>query len=87
MVTNVSNKNIAVNNREYWIDSVKVFACLLIVIGHLYQGVVEAGLMQNGKVYNWFIESLYFFHVYLFFICSGYLYQRRSKTSIMFTKS
>lgn len=70
--------NVGKYKRELWIDSVKVLACLLVVGGHLYQSLAESNIMQNGILYNQIIKSLYYFHVYLFFICSGYLYQKRS---------
>lgn len=43
--------------------------------------MVAAGLMDDGLVYQWFNKTIYYFHVPLFFICSGYLYQKYSDTS------
>lgn len=66
-----------------WIDCVKVEACILVVIGHFYQSMVVSGVLPDNTVYNWFIHTIYCFHVQLFFICSGYLYQRYSKVNNM----
>lgn len=37
--------------------------------------------MSDGYIYKWFDKTIYYFHVPLFFICSGYLYQKYSDTS------
>lgn len=67
--------------RLLWIDYVKVFACLLVVIGHFFMSMVSAGIIEQTAVYDWFISTIYTFHVPLFFICSGYLYQKFSCVS------
>ena len=64
--------------REYWVDLVKVIACVLIVLGHFYQSMVKSGILQDTVFYQWFITAIYCFHTELFFVCSGYLYQRYS---------
>ncbi|MBQ9531654.1 MAG: acyltransferase [Eubacterium sp.] len=65
--------------RLIWIDNVKVVACALVVLGHMFQGLIQAKILPEGNAFHFFIETVYFFHVRLFFICSGYLYQRYSK--------
>ena len=70
-----------IKKRESWIDNLKIFACVLVVLGHLFQSMVAAGLMDDGLMYQWFNKTIYYFHVPLFFICSGYLYQKYSDTS------
>lgn len=64
--------------REVWVDNVKVIACILVVLGHFYQSMIRSGIIQLTDFYMWFSYTLYTFHVPLFFICSGYLYQRFS---------
>lgn len=66
------------SKREVWIDYIKVFACILVVLGHFFQSMVAAGVLGNNSLYQWFDITIYYFHVPLFFICSGYLYQRYS---------
>lgn len=65
--------------REKWIDWVKAFACILVVLGHFFQSMVMANILPDNMLYHIENDTLYLFHVPLFFICSGYLYQRRSR--------
>lgn len=65
--------------REAWPDAVKIVACILVVLGHFTQSMMKSGIMPAGNVYGWFQMTIYTFHVPLFFICSGYLYQRYTK--------
>jgi len=65
--------------RKYWVDLVKVIACVLIVLGHFYQSMVKANILGDTAFYKWFITTIYHFHTELFFVCSGYLYQKRAK--------
>lgn len=65
-------------NRIVWIDSMKLFACLLVVVGHLYMSMEAGGWISGDAFYYCFpIQTVYTFHVPLFFVCSGYLYQRK----------
>lgn len=64
--------------RIVWIDSLKLFACLLVVIGHLYMSMEASGWIRGDAFYYCFpIQTIYAFHVPLFFVCSGYLYQSK----------
>lgn len=63
--------------REIWIDNVKIFACVLVVLGHFFQSMVKSGIIAENTLAVWFDETIYCFHVQLFFICSGYLFQRK----------
>lgn len=65
--------------REIWVDDVKVIACILVVLGHFFQSMTKANILPENDLYRWFNQTIYYFHVPLFFICSGYLYQRFSK--------
>lgn len=64
--------------REKWVDDVKVIACILVVLGHFFQSMTKAQIFSAGNLYQWFNTTIYYFHVQLFFICSGYLYQKYS---------
>lgn len=64
--------------REIWVDNVKVVACVFVVLGHFVQSMGKSGLIIRGDTYYWFYYAVSSFHVPLFFICSGYLYQRFS---------
>lgn len=71
----------AVGKREVWVDDIKVIACILVVLGHFFQSMTKAGIVPAGNLYEWFNTTIYYFHVPLFFICSGYLYQKYSKVN------
>lgn len=67
--------------RETWVDAVKGLACGLVAAGHGFQGLVAAGLMSPSRPWALFNDSIYCFHVQLFFLCSGYLWQRYGRSS------
>lgn len=71
----------AVRTREKWVDDVKVIACILVVLGHFFQSMTKANILPENDLYKWFNMTIYYFHVPLFFICSGYLYQKHSKVN------
>ena len=71
----------AVRTREKWVDDVKVIACILVVLGHFFQSMTKANILLENGLYKWFNTTIYYFHVPLFFICSGYLYQKYSKVN------
>ncbi len=71
----------AVRTREKWVDDVKVIACILVVLGHFFQSMTKANILPANDLYKWFNTTIYYFHVPLFFICSGYLYQKYSKVN------
>ena len=66
--------------RDIWIDNTKILACILVVFGHFFQSMVKANILPNNLLYQWFNTTIYYFHVPLFFICSGYLYQKYGKS-------
>ena len=59
--------------RYFWVDNVKIIAIFLVALGHMLMGLFEAGIFTNPKA---FIDYIYYFHVPLFLLCSGFLYQR-----------
>lgn len=69
------------NTRENWIDHIKIFACILVALGHFFQSMCASGILDSGAVFQWFDRTIYYFHVPLFFICSGYVYQKYSKVN------
>ena len=73
------SEQIAARTREKWVDDVKVIACILVVVGHFFMSMVQSGILPDTNLHEWFITTIYYFHVPLFFICSGYLYQKYSK--------
>lgn len=67
--------------RECWIDHIRVFACVLVVMGHLFMSMITAEIISSAKLVEWFIATIYYFHVPLFFICSGYVYQKYGRVA------
>lgn len=67
-----------IKTRETWVDDVKVFACILVALGHFFQSMINAAILPETMLYSWFNRTIYYFHVPLFFLCSGYLYQKKS---------
>ena len=76
---NNMSSQVAARTREKWVDDVKVIACILVVVGHFFQSMTKANILPENDLYKWFNTTIYYFHVPLFFICSGYLYQKYSK--------
>lgn len=64
--------------RDTWVDVIKIYACILVLSGHLFQGLVTADIIAGNSLYEWFNTTIYYFHVPLFFICSGFLHQKYS---------
>lgn len=67
--------------REIWVDNVKVFACILVVLGHFFQSMTKSEILPESDFLLCFDQMIYYFHVPLFFICSGYLYQKYSRVN------
>lgn len=65
--------------REMWVDYTKLFACILVVVGHLLQGLNQAGVVWNNTLYAYINELIYNFHMPLFMCLSGYLYGKYTK--------
>lgn len=63
--------------REKWVDDVKLFACILVTLGHFFQSMVHSSILPETFWHSWFDRTIYYFHVPLFFLCSGYLYQKK----------
>ena len=42
-------------------------------------GLAGPGILGFTAGYNWFIDTIYYFHVPLFFLCSGYLHQKMTE--------
>ncbi|MBR3844874.1 MAG: acyltransferase [Clostridia bacterium] len=69
--------------RESWVDIVKGYACILVVLGHFVQSMMQSSIISASFIPLWFEQTVYYFHVPLFFICSGYLYQKYSRVETL----
>ncbi|MBQ6626739.1 MAG: acyltransferase family protein [Ruminococcus sp.] len=67
--------------RDGFIDIVKIYACILVVLGHFFQSMVSSEIILASDFILWFDKTIYYFHVPLFFMCSGYLFQKYSKVT------
>lgn len=67
------------NTRYYWVDNLKFSCCILVVLGHFYMSMISAGILPDNLCYNLTIKTMYTFHVPVFFVCSGFLYQKSNK--------
>lgn len=70
-------------NRETFIDSIKIYACILVVLGHFFQSMTLSQIIADHSLLQWFDTTIYYFHVPLFFVCSGYLYQKYTRTDTL----
>lgn len=61
------------SNRYDWLDISKGIGIVLVVIGHVAEGLLQAGLPDGESLHPW-IQFIYSFHMPLFFIISGYLF-------------
>lgn len=62
--------------REIWLDYLRAFACILVSLGHMFMSFQEAAIIRDSILVSCFVEIIYHFHVYIFFFCSGYLFQK-----------
>lgn len=63
------------NNRIEWIDALKGFAILTVVIGHCADGILSAGMYTQYKTeLEALYDLIYSFHMPLFFIVSGFVF-------------
>ena len=70
-MSNIKRERIA------WVDYVKAFACLLVVLGHLLQSLRK---IDNNIIFtNYIIWFIYLFHMPLFLCMSGFLYCKSKK--------
>lgn len=72
------------NKHELWVDYTKAFACILVTLGHFLQSMIKSGVLSANPFFSWLEQTIYLFHVILFFICSGYIFQKYSKVASFF---
>lgn len=65
------------NKREKWVDAIKGFAILCVVLGHTLDGVVSRGLyVEADKVLSYLFDLIYAFHMPLFMTISGLVFYK-----------
>lgn len=60
--------------RIEWPDVAKGIGILLVVFGHCWRGIEEAGLLANEELFHLIDRGIYLFHMPLFFFLSGWFY-------------
>lgn len=60
-------------NRDKLVDSLKGYACILVVFGHVIMGIRKAGA-ESSIAFYWLERFIWTFHVQLFMFLSGYVY-------------
>lgn len=60
-------------NRYIWIDIAKLSAIILVVLGHVWRGLHDAGTI-SAHIFTPLDTAVYAFHMPLFFIISGILF-------------
>lgn len=63
--------------REEWLDALRCFAILLVVIGHVL-GLWRTDYKVIDRIYN----GIYLFHMPLFFVMSGITFEMSAKGKI-----
>lgn len=62
--------------RLYYIDAIKGFMMILVVIGHILDGYLNAGMFLESSHQMWIAYNfIYSFHMPCFFIVSGFLFE------------
>ena len=60
-----------VPDRTHWIDYAKAVGIILVVYGHVLDGVMNAGIVEDLPIHNISLSIIYSFHMPLFFFLSG----------------
>lgn len=62
--------------RQLWLDYARAFACVLVTLGHLLMSFLDAQILHDSWLLSFCVQFIYYFHVYIFFFCGGYLFQK-----------
>lgn len=69
----------SVENRVEWLDAVRGIAIVLVVFGHVWRGLHSSGLVNSQAAYEGLDRAIYLFHMPVFFIVSGLLFEATVK--------
>jgi fucose 4-O-acetylase-like acetyltransferase len=78
------------HDRLQWVDQAKGIGIVLVVYGHVISGVQAAGIHMDEQAYRLTWDSIYAFHIPLFFFLSGLFFpqswQRRGTWGVLANK-
>ena len=70
-----SDKNLTTSRpRIAWLDSLKGFAIICVVVGHVVGGGPKANFTEDIFIARFIYNAIYAFHMPLFFVVSGFMY-------------
>lgn len=63
-------------DRIFWLDTAKGILILCVVLGHVADGYINAGMfLNNSSILNFVFKFIYSFHMPVFFFFSGYAFK------------
>jgi uncharacterized membrane protein YcfT len=62
--------------REYWVDSAKGIGIILVVVGHVWRGMMNGAIVPADNLYYALDSAIYVFHMPLFFLLSGLFFEK-----------
>jgi fucose 4-O-acetylase-like acetyltransferase len=66
-------------NRIEWIDVARGSGIFLVVLGHVWRGIEAAGIIPHSQLYFAVDNAIYLFHMPLFFLLSGMLFEHSAR--------
>lgn len=76
----MSEVKIDKQSRLEWLDILRVFGCICVLVYHVINGLIKDGMEVNGGL-AFLSDMISLFHVPIFFVISGYLYYKYSDLS------
>lgn len=59
-----------------WVDAARGFGIVLVVFGHVWRGIWQAGILDNPALFAGIDAAIYLFHMPLFFLVSGMFFEK-----------
>lgn len=71
-----------------WVDTARGLAIILVVFGHSWRGIAQAGLLGNDALFQQVDSFIYLFHMNVFFVLAGFFLPRQilSHTTLSLVK-
>jgi fucose 4-O-acetylase-like acetyltransferase len=60
--------------RLQWLDVARGVGVILVVFGHVWRGLLTAGVLPDGALFRTVDEAIYLFHMPLFFLLAGLVF-------------